>query len=75
MSLITSLSIKNCRGIKSLSHDFGSERFVILIGRGDSGKSSLLSAIFSVLSPSWNLTFSDLDFYNQDTNAPIEIEA
>lgn len=75
MSLITSLSIKNYRGIKSLSHDFGSERFVILIGRGDSGKSSLLSAIFSVLSPSWNLTFSDLDFYNQNTNVPIEIEA
>lgn len=74
MSLITNLSIKNYRGIKSLNHNFGSERFVILIGRGDSGKSTLLSAIYSVLSPSWNLAFSDLDFYNQDTNIPIEIE-
>ena len=67
MSHITKLSIKNYRGIKELTHDFGNEKFIVLIGRGDSGKSTILSAIYAVLSPSWNMTFSDLDFYNQDT--------
>ena len=75
MSHITKLSIKNYRGIKELSHDFGNEKFIVLIGRGDSGKSTILSAIYAVLSPSWNMTFSDLDFYNQDTANSIEIEA
>ena len=74
MSQITRLKIDNYRGIKTLSQDFGEENLVILIGRGDSGKSTILSAIHAVLSPSWNLSFSDLDFYNQDTTSPIEIE-
>lgn len=74
MSFISKISIKNYRGIRELNQDFKSERFVILIGRGDSGKSTILSAINSVLSPSWNMAFSDLDFYEQDTKQPIEIE-
>jgi AAA15 family ATPase/GTPase len=73
MSHITKLSIKNYRGIKEFSHDFQNERFIVLIGRGDSGKSTILSAINAVLSPSWNMTFSDLDFHNQDTTQAIEI--
>ena len=75
MSQITDISIKNFRGIKELKQTFGCERFIVLIGRGDSGKSTLLSAIYAVLSPSWNMTFSDLDFHEQDTTYPIEIEA
>lgn len=75
MSHINKLTINNYRGIKHLCQDFGKEKFIILIGRGDSGKSTILSAIHAVLSPSWNMTFSDLDFYNQDTSSPIEIEA
>lgn len=74
MSHISKISIKNFRGIRELSHEFGSEKFVVLIGRGDSGKSTILAAINAALSPSWNLSFSDLDFYNQDTSSPIEIE-
>lgn len=74
MSHISKLKIKNYRGIKELSHEFGDEKFIVLIGRGDSGKSTILSAINAALSPSWNLSFSDLDFYNQDTSQPIEIE-
>ena len=50
-----------------------SERLIILIGRGDSGKSTILTAINYALSPAWNLSFSDLDFYNQDICNPIEI--
>lgn len=75
MSHITRLSIKNYRGIKDLTHEFGNEKFIVLIGRGDSGKSTILSAIYAVLSPSWNMTFSDLDFHDQNTTTPIEIEA
>ncbi len=75
MSHINKLIINNYRGIKHLCQDFGEEKFIILIGRGDSGKSTVLSAIHAVLSPSWNMTFSDLDFYNQNTSSPIEIEA
>ena len=74
MSHITKLSIKNYRGIQELSHEFGSEKFIVLIGRGDSGKSTILSAIYAALAPTWNLVFSDLDFYNQDTTTPIQIE-
>lgn len=75
MSHINKLTINNYRGVKHLCQDFGEEKFIILIGRGDSGKSTILSAIHAVLSPSWNMTFSDLDFYNQNTSSPIEIEA
>lgn len=74
MSHIKDITIQNYRGIKNLYYDFGDEKFIVLIGRGDSGKSTILSAIHAVLSPSWNLSFTDLDFHNQDTNAPIRIE-
>ena len=73
MSKIKGIYIKNFRGIRELKHIFNSERFIVLIGRGDSGKSTILSAIQYALSPSWNISFSDLDFYNQDTSEPIEI--
>lgn len=75
MAKICSLSIKNYRGIKSFSQYFFDTDFICLIGRGDSGKTTLLNAISIVLSPSWNLTFYDNDFFNGDTSNPIEIEA
>lgn len=74
MSHITKLTIQNYRGIKELTQEFGSEKFIVLIGRGDSGKSTILSAIYAALSPSWNMAFSDLDFHNQNTTQPIKIE-
>ncbi len=74
MSHIKHISIKNYRGIKHLEQDFGDEKFIVLIGRGDSGKSTILSSIHAALSPAWNMSFSDLDFYNQDNSKPIEIE-
>lgn len=73
MSHIKGIYIKNFRGIKELKHFFNSEKFIVLIGRGDSGKSAILTAIQYALSPSWNISFSDLDFHNQDTSQPIEI--
>ena len=42
---------------------------------GDSGKSTVLEAIASVLSPAWNLAFHDTDFYNCEHANPIKITA
>ncbi len=74
MAKIHSLKISNFRGIQKLEQVFGITDFVCLIGRGDSGKTTILEAISAVLSPSWNLTFYDTDFFNGDIEAPIEIE-
>ena len=74
MARIINLTVKNFRGIKDLSIDFGEESIICLIGRGDSGKTTILEAISSVLFSSWNLTFYDTDFYNCDIDCPIEIE-
>jgi predicted ATP-dependent endonuclease of OLD family len=75
MARIFKLDIKNFRGIKEFSHTFDDLNLICLVGRGDSGKSSVLSAILYVLFPNWNLSFYDTDFYNCDIEHPIEIEA
>ena len=67
MAMISSLSIKNFRGIKEFYHEFRDKKFVCLIGRGDSGKSTILDAISYVLSPSWTIPFYDTDFYDYNT--------
>jgi putative ATP-dependent endonuclease of OLD family len=74
MAKIHSLKISNFRGIQKLEQVFGITDFICLIGRGDSGKTTILEAISAVLSPSWNLTFYDTDFFNGDIEVPIEIE-
>ncbi|QQS28898.1 MAG: AAA family ATPase [Sphingobacteriales bacterium] len=74
MAKIHTLKISNFKGLKSFEQVFGKTDFVCLIGRGDSGKTSILEAISAVLSPSWNLTFYDTDFFNGDITNPIEIE-
>lgn len=74
MTKIRNLTIKNFRGIKNLFIDFGDKNLICFIGRGDSGKTTILEAISSVLSSSWNLTFYDTDFHNCDFDSPIEIE-
>jgi putative ATP-dependent endonuclease of the OLD family len=73
MAKIEYLSIRNFRSIKELNQRFSSN-FVCLIGRGDSGKSTILEGISAVLSPNWNLSFFDNDFYNCETLNPIAIE-
>jgi len=75
MAKIHELKIKNFRGIRDFSQTFGAANFICLIGRGDSGKSTILNAISYVLSSSWNLTFFDSDFHKCDIDTPIEIEA
>ena len=75
MSSIYSLKIKHFRGIEDFEQTFGDKHCIVIIGRGDSGKSTILKAISLVLSPVWNNVFSDLDFTNRDITRPIEIEA
>lgn len=71
---LTNLVINNFRGIKHSSVFFPSDsRIVCVIGAGDSGKSTLLTAIEWALWPSFSLTATDTDFYNCDTSLPIDI--
>jgi predicted ATP-dependent endonuclease of OLD family len=44
-----------------------------LIGPGDSGKTTILTAIDFCLGARRNLQISDTDFYNLDVNSPIRI--
>lgn len=74
MTKILNLKIKNFRGIRNFEQDFNQD-FICLIGRGDTGKTTIIEAISYVLSPSWNLTFHDTDFYNCKITENIEIEA
>ena len=73
MARIVALSIKNFRGLKEFYHDFSDSKLFCLVGRGNSGKSTILEAISLVLSPSWKLNFYDSDFYNCDITQQIEI--
>lgn len=68
------LYIENFRGIKKFSNTFGPENYCVLIGRGDSGKSTILKAISYLLNPSWNLNITDFDFHNMDVQNSIQIE-
>lgn len=74
MAKIYSIKIQNFRGIQNFEYVFKDAGFICLIGRGDSGKSTILEAISMVLSPSWNISFYDTDFYNCNIDAPISIE-
>jgi len=75
MAKIFDLKIKNFKGINEFHHTFGKKNFICLIGRGDSGKTSILEAISLVLSPKWNIPFIDTDFHNCNIENEILIEA
>lgn len=75
MAKIHTLKISNYRSLQNFEQNFGMSDFICLIGRGDSGKSTILEAISIVLSPNWNLTIYDTDFFNGDISKSIEIEA
>ncbi|MDO5619517.1 ATP-dependent nuclease [Kocuria sp.] len=70
------LSIENFRGLKKLDWTLpNNQRLITLIGPGDSGKSTILEAIYLLLGDRWNVSFSDLDFHGVDTSEPIQIKA
>jgi putative ATP-dependent endonuclease of OLD family len=75
MPKISYIKIENFRKLKTFEYRFSKEsNITCLIGRGDSGKSTLLEAISLVLSPSWNVSFTDTDFTDLDVSNPIRIE-
>lgn len=74
MTKIFELNIKNFRCINNLQQQFDNN-FICFVGRGDSGKSTILDAISLLFSPNWNTTFYDTDFHNCNINDNIEIEA
>lgn len=75
MAKIHTLRISNFRGIKDFEQVFGLSNFVCIIGRGDSGKTTILDAISYVLCGNWNLSIFDTDFYGCNIDEPIIIEA
>lgn len=70
---IRRLHVKNFRGIKTLEWTVQGTT-ICLIGPNDSTKSTILHSIEKVLSPKWNPTFTDTDFYNCDSTQSIKIE-
>jgi len=74
MATLHSISITNFRGIQKFDQTF-ENGMICIIGRGDSGKSTILDAISLVLSTSYNINFYDSDFYNCNTTTPIIIDA
>lgn len=72
--MISSVQVDNFRGIQSAKFIFPSDqRIICIIGAGDSGKSTLLTAIEWALWPTWNLNVTDTDFYCGNTDNPISI--
>ena len=73
LSNILKLVIENFRGIKRFSETFD-KNFICLIGRGDSGKTTILDSIYYALYPSYILQFYDTDFFNADVTQSIKID-
>src|SRR5699024_6622394 len=68
------LQVDRFRGIHHLDW-WPSHQMVCLVGPGDSTKTTILAAIEWVLSPRWQLTPTDSDFFQLDTTEPIVITA
>jgi putative ATP-dependent endonuclease of the OLD family len=71
---IRKIMICNFRGIKRAEWLLSRNRFVCLVGPGDSTKTTLLDAIGLVLSSRWNISFSDADFYGCNVDLPIVLQ-
>lgn len=71
---IRKVDISNFRGIKELQWLIPKDNGLIcLIGPGDSGKSSILEAIYLTLGDRWNPSIADTDFFKSDVTSPIII--
>ena len=72
--MLRRLRVEHFRGIESAEWAIN-RRLVGLVGAGDSTKTTLLDAIGLVLSPNYNLQFTDADFFGFDLNKNVVIEA
>ena len=70
---IVHLSVKNFRGIRSLEWS-PPPGVTCLVGRGDSGKTTILDAIEFALLPRNRVQFVNSDFFRRNTDTSIEIE-
>jgi energy-coupling factor transporter ATP-binding protein EcfA2 len=68
------LHIENFRGLQTFDHTF-TDGLTCIIGRGDSGKSTILEALSLVFTSSYSVLFQDGDFYNCDVENPIVMQA
>lgn len=73
MPRIFHLDIENFRGIEKFDHNFN-PGLTCIIGRGNSGKTTILDALSYVLTPMHTIPFHDGDFYNCNIEHPIIIE-
>lgn len=71
---IRKVLVSNFRGIREASWSLPDRRFVCLVGPGDSTKTTLLDVIGLVLSPRWNVPFTDADFYGGNIDEPIVLQ-
>jgi len=71
---VRKIMVHNFRGIRQADWLLPKNRFVCLVGPGDSTKTTLLDVIGLVLSPRWNILFSDADFYNCKVDLPIVLQ-
>lgn len=70
------LHIKNFRGLKDCTLRLADDSPVAcLIGPGDAGKSTILTAIEWAFWPRYSLNVGDIDFYGCNTSGPIVIDA
>jgi len=65
---------RNFRGIKEADWLLPANRFVCLVGPGDSTKTTLLDVLALVLSSKWNVQFTDADFYRCNIAEPILLQ-
>jgi putative ATP-dependent endonuclease of the OLD family len=72
MTIIRQINVGNFRGIRKLDWDINAS-MVCLVGPGDSTKTTILQSIDFALSPKWNTQFTDSDFFQGNTDEPIEI--
>lgn len=71
---IRHLEIRNFRGVKSLRWAVKGD-FNCIIGSGDACKTTVLTALDYALSPRTALAFDDADFFNQQVENDIVIQA
>lgn len=74
MPRIRRVDVERFRGIRHLTWLLPADQhFITLIGPGDGGKTTILTAIARALSDSWSVTFRDTDFYGGAFDEPIII--
>lgn len=73
---IRRLEIQNFRGIKSLDWYLpATQKLIVLVGPGDSGKSTILDAIHYLLGDRWTIPITDTDFFAVDVSTSVVIRA